>query len=320
MINIKEKLFKRKNIKIACLAAGIILIITAIVYDNVTKPVNIWYVEQGLEKDWEKILQEAGEPEGFKETRTWDGQNIPTEPGILIATKLWKTDSRVSVYPRLAWDLEYQGAIVLALDPWMIFRKHTNPALTVERVLSETGGSGVLLLPGKDITVVRAWTGRFIQDKPGSFPSGNAVWREWEEKLFAGSRFPNGSLTYGWEDAMFRLMGRETAWIYAPLSVIRHYRNPQKTILEASVFPEFGNSGQYSIQARILWALPAGSAKKQKKLAGSVNWLKRPNTQTIIANTLEWIPANPYSKPYDPVSFASHRIWLTADWVYTIDE
>jgi hypothetical protein len=316
----KNKLFNRKKIIIACLTAGIVLITAVVVYEISARPVNIWYVERGLEDNWAKILLEADAPEVFKETRVWDGATLPKEPGILITTKPWKTDSKVSVYPRLAWDLEYQGAIVLALDPWMIFRKHTNPELTVERVLSETGGGGVLLLPGKDMDVVKAWTSRFIQDKPGSFPSGNAVWREWEEKLFIGNRFPNGSLTYSWEDVMFRLMGRETAWIYAPLSFIRRYRNPQKAVLEASAFPESGNSGEYSMQAKILWAVPAGSEKEQKKLAASVKWLKKPDTQTIIANTLEWIPADPYGKPYDPVSFTSHRIWLTADWVYTINE
>jgi hypothetical protein len=323
MINIIEKLkrlLSRINIKIACLAAVIILIIAAIIYDYVRKPVNIWYVEQGLEEKWAKILQDAQAPEIFKETRTWDGITIPDGPGILISTKPWKNDSKVSVYSRLAWDLEYKGAIVLAIDPWMIFRKHTDPSLTVDRVLSEKGGSGVLLLPGRDLSVVQAWTARFIQDNPGNFPSGNAIWREWEEKLFIGSRFPNGSLTYTWADAMFRLMGRETAWIYAPLSFIRNYSNPQKAILEASAFPEFGNGGEYSMQAEILWALPTGSAKKQKKLAATINWLKNPNTQTIIANAFEWIPADPYGKPYDPVSFTSHRLWLTADWVYSIEE
>jgi hypothetical protein len=323
MINIKEKLkqiISGKNIKIAFLAVGIILVITAIVYNYSKRPVNIWYVEQGLEEKWAKVLQEAQAPEAFKETRTWDGVTIPAEGGILIATKPWKNDSKVSVYHRLAWDLEYQGAVVLALDPWMIFRKHTDPSLTVDRVLSDKGGKGILLLPGRDMSVVRAWTGRFIQDKPGNFPSGNAIWREWEEKLFVGSRFPNGSMSYTWSDAMFRLMGRETAWIYAPLSYFRRYNNPQKAILEASAFPEFTSSGEYSMQAEILWALPTGSEKKQKKLVSTINWLKNPNTQTIIANTFDWIPADPYGKPYDPMSFTSHRLWLTADWVYTIEE
>jgi hypothetical protein len=323
MENIKEKFIKlltRKNILIAVLAAVIIIIIVSIVHANITKPVNIWYVEQGLEETWEKVLQETQPPKGFKETRVWDGAELPSEAGILIATNPWKNDSKVSVYPRLAWDLEYQGAIVLALDPWMVFRKHTNPALTVERVLSERGGSGILLLPGRDKSVVRAWTSRFIQDNPGNFPPGNTVWQEWEEKLFTGSRFPNGSRTYTWNDAFFRLMGRETAWLYAPLSAIRRYRNPQKALLEANLFPEFVDSGDYSMQAKILWALPVGSAKKQEKLAVTIAWLKKPETQTVIADTLEWIPADPYGKPFDPVSFSTHRVWLTASWVYTIDE
>jgi ABC-type glycerol-3-phosphate transport system substrate-binding protein len=238
----------------------------------------------------------------------------------LIAAKPWEKQEQVTVYRRLSWDLEYQGAIVLALDPWMVFRKHTNPGLTVERAYTEAGGGGLLLIPGRDKASVRAWTARLIQSQPGVFPSGENVWREWETRLFSANRFPNGSQTYTWNDVFFRLMGNETAWVYAPLSAIRRYNNPRKAILEATAFPEAGNDTQYSLQASLLWAVPIGADEEQEKLAETIKWLKKPETQTVIADILGWIPADPYGAPFDPMSLNSHRNWLTAAYVYEVNE
>jgi len=110
-------------------------------------------------------------------------------------------------------------------------------------------------------------------------------------------------------------MGSETAWVYAPLSAIRNYPNFRKSILAATPFPE-PHTNRYSLQATLLWALPLGSPEEQKKMGQTIEWLRRPETQTVIADTLGWIPADPYGKPYDPVSLASHRNWLTAAYVY----
>jgi len=122
------KILTKKNIIIGGAALCVLLIIIiGIASLGKKKQANIWYVEEGLEDAWSRILREAGPPERFVETQVWDGETLPSGPGILIATKPWKTGERVAVYPRLSWDLEYQGAIVLALDPWMVFRKHINP-------------------------------------------------------------------------------------------------------------------------------------------------------------------------------------------------
>jgi len=310
----------KKNILIAGAALCALLIILAVAFSRQKK--NIWYVEQGLEDVWQRILQAAMPPERFAEPRVWDGVEIPSEPGIIIATKPWKTEGKVAVYPRLSWELEHQGAVTLALDPWMVFRKHINPPLAYNRAFSEEGGSGILLIPGRDPAAVSAWISRFIQEEPGAFPTDQKIWQEREFVLFNGGRFPPGARGYDWQTVLFRLMGDEPAWLYAPLSTIRRYNNPGKAILEATPFPE--NSNQTSLQAAILWALPAGpekiSGKNREKLEKTIAWLKRPDIQTIIANNLEWIPADPYGEPYDPVSLSSHRVWLTAAWVYTINE
>jgi hypothetical protein len=251
--------------------------------------------------------------------QSWDGKELPAEPGVLIAKRPWRQQEKASVYYRLSFDLEYRGAMVLALDPWMVFRKHMNPALTLNRAMTDAGGNGLLLIPGNDPAAVNAWAGRLLQEEPGKFPAEEDTWRECERKLFSGNRFPRGSQTYTWNDVFFRLMGNETAWVYAPLSAIRRYRDPRKAILEATPFPETGGANQYSLQVQLLWALPIGERKKiEKQLSPVIAWLKNPKTQTVIANTLEWIPADPYGEPYDPMSLASHRNWLTASYIYEI--
>ena len=266
------KIQRKKFILICSTALCVILTIIGIACFGAKKQVNIWYVEQGLENTWARILREANPPEKFAQIQIWDGASIPSKPGILIATKPWQTEEKTAVFPRLSLELEHKGAIALALDPWMVFRKHMNPPLTYAR-LSQADASGLLLTPSEG--------------------------------------------GYDLQAALFRLMGSESVWLYAPLSVIRHYRDPHKSLLEATPLPESGS--QHSLQTKILWALPTGTAKNRERLKHTIEWLKDPKTQTIIADNLEWIPADPYGEPFDPVSLSSHRAWLTADRVYTTD-
>jgi hypothetical protein len=290
-------------------ALGILFLINAIcLFREKENQPAIWYVEKGLEDHWARIMREAEPPKRFNEIRVWDGDTIPAEAGILIATNPRQTGEKVTVYYRLSYDLQYEGAIVLAVDPWMVFRKHTNPGLTADRVYPVSGGSGragrggVVLIPGKDPAAVRAWTARLKQDK-----------------LFETNLFPEGAQTYNWQDVFYRLMGNETAWLYAPLSAIRRYPHFRKSILVATPFPE-QNSNVRSVQATLLWAVPLGSPEEQKKMGQTIEWLKNPETQTVIADNLDWIPADPYGKPYDPVSLSSHRNWLTATYIYEVTE
>jgi hypothetical protein len=297
------KVSSRKNILILY-GLALCVIFTIIVMCSLSEKKNppaIWHVEKGLEDQWARILREAEPPEHSNEIRVWDGEAIPDGPGILIATRPRQNREEMTVYYRLSYDLEYEGAIVLALDPWMVFRKHTDPVLTADRVYSGSADkTGVLLIPGKDPASVRAWTVRIN-----------------ETNLFDTNLFPDGAQTYSWQDVFYRLMSSETAWVYAPLSAIRRYQNFRKSILAATPFPE---PGANRLQAALLWAVPLGSPDEQEKMEPTIAWLKRPETQTIIAYNLDWIPADPYGKPYDPVSLYSHLNWLTSTYIYEVSE
>jgi hypothetical protein len=294
------------------LAAGIMAILAS-------RPRYIWYVEEGLESEWRRVINSAGPPGDFKKTPVVlrAGEQAPEKPGgFVITTSREKTDNPVRVYPRLSFILEHEGAHVLALDPWMIFRNHEFPALSRLRVESAAGGSGDLLLPGKDPAAIRAWTARLVQEAPGVFPEDRDPWRAAEAALFDGSRFRQGSRSFTWQDVWYFLFGDEPAWVYAPMSRIRELPNYRSSILAASPFPEPGSVNAITLQAKILWAIPAGNTKTQAKMKRSLEWLKSAETQTIIAGELRWLPANPEGQPYDPAAMSARLAWLTASYVW----
>jgi len=296
----------------------LVIIITCFAFFSCSKVPNVWYVQPEFEKTWTGIIPNAPKP--AMDIIVWESEELPPGPGIYIASKLRQNQQKVNVYYRLSYDLEYQEALVLAFDPWMIFHKYKNPELTVERAYSNSRGNGILLIPGKNKEYVNAWVARLIQESPGQFPLDEKTWKEQQDILFSGNRFPNGANTYTLNDVLFRLMGSENAWLYAPISVIRRYRDARKAILEAVPFPEVTADSQYSLQAKLLWALPLGTEKQKKKFSAIINWLKAPETQTIIADALGWIPADPYGKPYDPMCYSSQRNWLTASYIYDVNE
>jgi hypothetical protein len=283
-----------------------------------SRPRYLWYVEEGLESEWRRVINTAGPPGIFQKEPVIlrAGEAAPARPGgFVITTTREKTGNPVTVYPRLSFTLEHEGAQVLALDPWMIFRNHQRPALSRSRVESAAGGPGELILPGKDPEAVRAWTARLVQEAPGVFPEDRERWQAVEASLFTGSRFRPGSRSFTWQDAWFFLLGDNSAWVYAPLSKVRDLPNYRSSILEASPFPEPGGVNVISLQAKILWALPAGTIP-DRGLKKALAWLKAAETQTIIADTLRWLPANPDGKPYDPAAMSARLAWLTASYVW----
>jgi len=316
-----RKFFNKRNILIICAVFAAAVILAVIIPVSAKQKPVIWYVDEALEKNWGQILADYNPPSQANIVQVWDGITLPQEEGMVISFKPWvETQEIVKVFHRLSWELEHDGAHVLAVDPWMIFNKHTNPPITYERI-SGSGGRGVILIPGRDIEAVRAWSSRFIQEKPGSFPQGNGIWKTWESKIFDTGLFSPGMRGYDWNAVFFRLMGADQAWLYAPISKIRGYRDPRKSILEASPFPQQGGI-EASMLAKILWALPVKSAsgKTQKTINNVLTWLKSPEIQTVIADSMDMIPADPYGTPYDPVSLTTHRLWLTTVWIYSIYE
>jgi hypothetical protein len=223
----------------------------------------------------------------------------------------------VQVYYALSFDLEYKGALTLALDPWMVFQKHTDSSLILDRVHNPDGGSGLLLLPGGEAEARKAWTARFLQNGAGTFSDDPALWLETERNLFNGDRFPEDTGAANWPDVLDILLSGEPAWLYAPLSVIRGYSaEGRASILEAVVFPENSPGAQNSLQAKLLWAIPGGTDKQKETFEETITWLKDPEVQTVIADELHWIPAVPYGQPYNPVSMTSYLAWLTTAYIY----
>jgi hypothetical protein len=283
------------------------------------RPRYVWYVEEGLESEWRRVINAAGPPGNFKKEPVVlrAGETAPEKPGgFVITTIREKSENPVTVYPRLSFTLEYEGAHVLALDPWMIFRNHQFPALSRNRIESAAGGTGDLLLPGKDPAAIRAWTARLVQEAPGVFPEDRERWKAVEAALFTNARFRPGSGSFSWQDVWFFLLGDDTAWVYAPLSRVRELPNYRSSILEASPFPEPGSVNVITLQAKILWAIPAGNIQTPAKLKRPLDWLKSAETQTIIADTLRWLPANPEGQPYDPAAMSARLAWLTASSVW----
>jgi hypothetical protein len=274
-----------------------------------------WYVEEGLEAGWQKVLDEADSPRGFKTALVMVKPGaLPPENarGFFITTHRARTAEKVTVYPRLSFDLEYEGAQVLALDPWMIFRDHRQSALSRGRI--EAVGEGELLLPGWDEAVFSAWTAQLVRDRAGAFPIDKTVWDNVRAALPRDSRFFRGSATMNWQDVWFFLFMNRPAWVYAPLSRTRELPSFRSSLLEASVFPAGGGVG---LQARILWAVPLGSGRLMARLKEApLRWLKDPGNQTIIANAFEWLPADPDGEPFNPLAVAAKRAWLTSSFVW----
>lgn len=278
-----------------------------------------WYVEEGLEAPWQEILSSA--PGNFlsRPLVLPEGKSPPADArGFFITSRRAAAEGPVTVYPRLSFDLEYQGAHVLAADLWMIFRNHQVPPLLRRRIDSPSGGDGMLLVPGRDEASIGAWTARLLQESPGVFPTDRALWDSTAASLFDNERFSQGSRTFNWNDVWFFLLGGRTAWVYASLSKARELPDYRTSILEASVFP--GKDPQViSMQARILWAVPLGGEKTARRLDETLNWLKKAETQTLIADALHWLPADPDGKPYNPAAMSAKLAWLTASYIYELN-
>ena len=316
------RIFVGKKLKFILISVGILLLAGAVGLFFNRGGAFVWYVEAGYEDAWARILRQAEPPVKFKMVQVYSGEQGLKNQGVIISTGIHEDrsgENSLRVYPGLSRELEWQGCHVLALDPWMIFFKHTQALLSHDRIFSSASNEGTLLISGSEPEAVQAWSSRLSQDGPGSFSLDRDSLDVWGSRLFSSGLFPPDSQNFSWQEALVRLLGNETAWLYAPLSVIRNYHSPRRQILTAAGFPEL-NRNRYSLLAKILWARPYFSERHIKKQEEIISWLKNPEIQTIIADELGWIPADPYGNPYDPVSRTSQMHWLTSSFVYEISD
>jgi len=310
----------RRILYIGSAVLGAALIIGLAVF--FTRPKLLWYVDEEYTAAWNRIIRERTPPFLRSEVmaRAADTPFPPGRFGFIITRNGPEgeriEDAPVSLYRNLSRSREYDGWVVLALDPWMVFRKHQDPE-PGRSFLESANERGSILLAGNDRGAVQAWLCQLLQEEPGVFIPGSELWQEKGQALVREYPFQNGAFTYSWVQVwplLFR--GEAAVSIYAPLSQARALPPYRAGLLDATRFPEPEHWNRYGLQADILWAKMHGDSQQQKKLDATERWLKDARVQTYIANTLEWIPAHPSGVPYNTVSWESQMAWLRSSFIW----
>jgi hypothetical protein len=323
--------------RVPLVALPLVVAAAALTVFLVARPRAVWLVDEAYVEQWERILGSAEPPRRLRVVAApaEGGRPLPgNRYGFIIsdrgplerAVAAAETEAEeeeplqrsLVVYPRLSATREYEGALVLALDPWMVFKDFNDPAVSRDRVDAAGGGEGVLIMPGRDTDSRWAWAAQLVQRQSGIFPEDKAAWRAATEGLFWDNRrFQPGAETYGWLDAMPLFYRSSPAWIYAPLSRMRRQPSQETSNLEANRYPEPEDWHEFGIQAALLWALPFGREKRLAKLGDLQTWLADAKTQTAIANTLGWIPALPEGASYNSVSRSARLAYLSSSFIWT---
>jgi hypothetical protein len=213
---------------------------------------------------------------------------------------------------------QYGGWILLAADPWMVFRRHQYAEpVRANLEARRDDDAGFFLIPGAAPEAVEAWAAQTVQERPGLFPQDPAVWDAARENLFFRYRFQSGAPAYTWVQ-VWPFLFRETGiyWLYAPISRARALSPYQMGLLDATRFPDPETWNEYGMQADLLWALPAGNEKQRKKLASLEKWLDSAETQTRLANLIEWIPVHPESKDFNTIAWETKIAWLRSSFIW----
>jgi len=301
----------------AVLGAAVVIALTVFL----TRPKLLWYVDEDYTATWNRIIRERTPPfTRFEVIAREGGTPFPKGRFGFMITRSGPegehiADAPVALYRDLSRNREYDGWQVLALDPWMVFRKHQDPE-PARSFLEINNDRGSILLPGTDQGAVQAWLCQLLQEEPGVFIQGNELWQEKGQALVREYPFQNGAFTYSWVQVWPLLFRGSAASIYAPLSQARALPPYRAGLLDATRFPEPEHWNRYGLQADILWAKMYGDSKQQKKLDATEKWLKDPKVQTYIANTIEWIPAHPSGVPYNTVSWESQMAWLRSSFIW----
>jgi len=315
-------LSRRDFRRILYIGAGVLgVLVVAALAIFFTRPKLLWYVDEDYAAAWNRIIRERTPPFTRAEVVSREGDTpFPKGRFGFIITRNGPEGERIEdtpvvLYQGLSRSREYDGWMVLVLDPWMVFRKHQDPE-PGRSFLKSDNERGSILLAGNDQGAVQAWLCQLLQEGPGVFSPGSALWQEKGQALVREYPFQNGAFSYSWVQVWPLLFRSGTSSIYAPLSQARALPPYRAGLLDATRFPEPEDWNRYGLQADILWAKMYGNKKQQGKLAATEQWLKDPKVQTFIANTIEWIPAHPSGVPYNTVSWESQMAWLRSSFIW----
>jgi hypothetical protein len=278
-------------------------------------------VDEDLVANWTRVLQANPPPDSRYSIRARSGDEpFPRGRFGFIITRNGPGGERVdgapvALYRDLARAQEYDGWLPLALDPWMVFRKHVDPE-PGRSFLDNTNDRGSLLFAGQDSGALNAWLCQLLQERPGIFVQGDEQWNEKGRRLVLDYPFQSGAFSYTWVQIWPLLFRSETSYIYAPLSQARALPSFRAGLLGATRFPNPLNWDRYGMQADVLWAQMQGGGKHQERLDATDLWLKDAKTQTTIANIIDWIPAHPSGVPYNTVSWESQMAWLRSSYIW----
>jgi len=309
----------RRLIIIGSAAAGAAVLITLTAF--LARPKALWYVDEDYSAAWNRVLRQSPPPVTRYEiaSRIGDAPFPKGRYGYIVSAGGPGGErvegAPVEIFRNLSRSRAYKDWNVLAVDPWMVFRKHQDPE--PNRSFLDNGNErGSILLAGANEDAVKAWLYQLLQERPMVFTQDEALWKEKAASLVREYPFQSGALTYSWVQVWPMVFRDGQVSLYAPLSQARALQPYRMGLLDATRFPEPENWDRYGMQANLLWAKRQGSEKQIKKLDDTEKWLKNPKTQTVIANALSWIPAHPSGTPYNTISWESQTAWLRSAYIW----
>ncbi|MDR2447410.1 MAG: hypothetical protein LBD58_09025 [Treponema sp.] len=154
----------RRTLVWIAVAAAVIAGGVALAYGLAAAPVPALYVKKGSEQLWRRIIgtQNQWQIVAYK-AAAYEAELEKNDPHGIAASKCRMMDPRRNrkpegfVYILFVHAGMYRGAIVLSVNPWMVFRKTATPAFIRERVKEKGGADGLLLLAGAANKTVHAW-------------------------------------------------------------------------------------------------------------------------------------------------------------------
>jgi hypothetical protein len=316
---------RRKCLFLLCGAGG--LLVLGLAAFVLLRPKALFLVDEDFSAAWNRLLRES--PRIRAEVRPLPpGSGAPADYfsagryGFVISRSGPKGEEIPGLgyrrFPNLSQTRRYEGWTLLAADPWMVFRRHLYTEPVRRNLLDRRGEDpGSFLIPGANPEAVEAWAAQTVQERPGVFPSEPEAWEAAKGAVLFRYNFQEGAPSYTWVQ-VWPILFRETGvyWLYAPISRARALSPYQMGLLDATRFPDPENWNEYGMQAGLLWAAPVGDEKHRKKLDALQKWLDSAETQTKIANFIEWIPVHPESKDYNTIAWETKIAWLRSSFVW----